>query len=313
MAIPDYQSIMLPLLKFHADQQEHFHRDATDYLAQTFNLSEEEKKELLPSGKQTIFASRVNWAKVYLKMGGLLESTRRKYYKITQRGSEILKHNPSKIDIKFLEQFPDFVEWRKKSKIADTETQGKETEIASQQTPEESLEYAYQKIRQDLAQELLSLVKRCSPAFFERLVVELLVKMGYGGSIKDAGTVKGKSGDGGIDGVIKEDKLGLDIIYIQAKRWDDGVVGRPEIQKFVGALAGHRAKKGIFLTTSNFSKEARDYISTIDSKIVLIDGEQLANLMIDYDLGVSKITAYEIKRIDSDYFDDNISFSKNTL
>jgi len=304
---------MLPLLKFHADQQEHFHRDATDYLAQTFNLSEEEKKELLPSGKQTIFVSRVNWAKVYLKMGGLLESTRRKYYKITQRGSEILKHNPSKIDIKFLEQFPDFVEWRKKSKIADTETQGKETEIASQQTPEESLEYAYQKIRQDLAQELLSLVKRCSPAFFERLVVELLVKMGYGGSIKDAGTVKGKSGDGGIDGVIKEDKLGLDIIYIQAKRWDDGVVGRPEIQKFVGALAGHRAKKGIFLTTSNFSKEARDYISTIDSKIVLIDGEQLANLMIDYDLGVSKITAYEIKRIDSDYFDDNISFSKNTL
>jgi len=313
MAIPDYQSIMLPLLKFHADQQEHFHRDATDYLAQTFNLSEEEKKELLPSGKQTIFVSRVNWAKVYLKMGGLLESTRRKYYKITQRGSEILKHNPSKIDIKFLEQFPDFVEWRKKSKIADTETQGKETEIASQQTPEESLEYAYQKIRQDLAQELLSLVKRCSPAFFERLVVELLVKMGYGGSIKDAGTVKGKSGDGGIDGVIKEDKLGLDIIYIQAKRWDDGVVGRREIQKFVGALAGHRAKKGIFLTTSNFSKEARDYISTIDSKIVLIDGEQLANLMIDYDLGVSKITAYEIKRIDSDYFDDNISFSKNTL
>jgi len=304
---------MLPLLKFHADQQEHFHRDATDYLAQTFNLSEEEKKELLPSGKQTIFVSRVNWAKVYLKMGGLLESTRRKYYKITQRGSEILKHNPSKIDIKFLEQFPDFVEWRKKSKIADTETQGKETEITSQQTPEESLEYAYQKIRQDLAQELLSLVKRCSPAFFERLVVELLVKMGYGGSIKDAGTVKGKSGDGGIDGVIKEDKLGLDIIYIQAKRWDDGVVGRPEIQKFVGALAGHRAKKGIFLTTSNFSKEARDYISTIDSKIVLIDGEQLANLMIDYDLGVSKITAYEIKRIDSDYFDDNISFSKNTL
>jgi len=304
MAIPDYQSIMLPLLKFHADQQEHFHRDATDYLAQTFNLSEEEKKELLPSGKQTIFVSRVNWAKVYLKMGGLLESTRRKYYKITQRGSEILKHNPSKIDIKFLEQFPDFVEWRKKSKIADTETQGKETEIASQQTPEESLEYAYQKIRQDLAQELLSLVKRCSPAFFERLVVELLVKMGYGGSIKDAGTVKGKSGDGGIDGVIKEDKLGLDIIYIQAKRWDDGVVGRPEIQKFVGALAGHRAKKGIFLTTSNFSKEARDYISTIDSKIVLIDGEQLANLMIDYDLGVSKITAYEIKRIDSDYFDE---------
>ena len=291
MAIPDYQSIMLPLLKFHADQQEHFHRDATDYLAQTFNLSEEEKKELLPSGKQTIFVSRVNWAKVYLKMGGLLESTRRKYYKITQRGSEILKHNPSKIDIKFLEQFPDFLEWRKKSKIADTETQGKETEIASQQTPEESLEYAYQKIRQDLAQELLSLVKRCSPAFFERLVVELLVKMGYGGSIKDAGTVKGKSGDGGIDGVIKEDKLGLDIIYIQAKRWDDGVVGRPEIQKFVGALAGHRAKKGIFLTTSNFSKEARDYISTIDSKIVLIDGEQLANLMIDYDLGVSKITA----------------------
>lgn len=304
MAIPDYQTVMLPLLKFVSDEQEHSLAEATESLAQTFNLSDEEIRELLPSGRYPTFKSRVGWARTYLIKATILQSTRRGFFRITSRGLEILKENPKEINVEFLKQYPEFIEFISPS-MTDTEvTLTVEPEITSQQTPEESLEYAHQKIRQDLSQELLNRVKSCSPSFFERMVVELLVKMGYGGSIKDAGKAVGKSSDGGIDGIIKEDKLGLDIIYIQAKRWNDGAVGRPEIQKFVGALAGQRAKKGIFITTSRFSKEAIDYISSIESKIIPIDGEQLATLMIDYDIGVSKVTIYEVKRIDSDYFEE---------
>jgi restriction system protein len=233
----------------------------------------------------------------------LLESTRRSFFKITQRGLDVLSQSPQRIDVKFLEQFPEFVEFRSASRRDKEISLGAEAEVNTHQTPEELLEYGYQRIRQDLAQELLNRVKNASPSFFERLVVELLVKMGYGGSRKDAGAAVGKSGDGGIDGIIKEDRLGLDIIYIQAKKWD-GVVGRPEIQKFAGALQGQRAKKGIFITTSGFSNEARDYVALIESKIVLIDGQQLAQLMIDHDVGVSKVSAYEIKKLDFDYFVD---------
>jgi restriction system protein len=304
VGIPDYQTVMLPLLKFVSDGQEHSLREAVEHLESVFNLSEDEKKEFLPSARYPVFDSRVGWARTYLRKAGLLEPTRRGFFKITQRGLEVLKKNPKEINVEFLKQYPEFIEFISPSGTDTEETLTVEPEITSQQTPEESLEYAYQKLRQELAQELLNRVKNCSPSFFERMVVELLVKMGYGGSIKDAGKAVGKSSDGGIDGIIKEDKLGLDIIYIQAKRWNDGIVGRPEIQKFVGALAGQRAKKGIFITTSRFSKEAMDYISSIDNKIIPIDGEQLANLMIDYDIGVSRITAYEIKRIDSDYFDE---------
>ena len=302
MAIPDYQTVMLPLLQFVSDEQEHSLAEATENLAKTFNLSEAEKIELLPSGKYPIFKSRVGWARTYLIKANILESTRRGFFNITKRGGEVLEEKLQQIDAEFLKQYPEFIEFISSSKTDDVKTEKIETEITSQQTPEESLEYGYQKIRQNLADELLNRVKTCSPGFFERLVVELLVNMGYGGSIKDAGKVMGKSGDGGIDGIIKEDKLGLDVIYIQAKRWDDGTVGRPEIQKFIGALAGQKAKKGIFITTSRFSKEAIDYVSNIDSKIVLIDGEELTNLMIDHDIGVSKIAAYELKKIDSDYF-----------
>jgi len=299
MAIPDYQTIMLPLLRFGGDQKEHSVREAIDNLSKEFGLTEEEKRELLPSGQQEVFTNRVAWARTYMGKAGLLESTRRGYFKITDRGAKVLKQNPHRIDVKFLEQFEEFRQFRA---LRHTKTEEEEVEVeAHERTPEEALESAYKQLRGNLADELLQQVKSCSPGLFEKIVVELLVKMGYGGSRQDAGRAIGRSGDEGIDGIIKEDRLGLDIIYIQAKRWEN-TVGRPEVQKFAGALQGQRARKGIMITTSNFSKEAQDYASKIDSKIVLIDGEQLAQLMIDHSLGVSPVAAYEIKRIDTDYF-----------
>ncbi|MCL6559753.1 MAG: restriction endonuclease, partial [Firmicutes bacterium] len=245
------------------------------------------------------FHNRVGWARTYLKKAGLLESTRRGYFRITERGLEVLKKSPSRIDVHFLEQFAEFREFRMlRHKKEDEDTTEAELSVS---TPEEVLESAYKQLRDNLANELLQQIKASSPSLFEKLVVELLVKMGYGGSRQDAGKAIGKSGDEGIDGIIKEDRLGLDIIYIQAKRWEN-TVGRPEVQKFAGALQGQRARKGIMITTSSFSQEAQDYASRIDNKIVLIDGERLAQLMIDHNLGVSSVAAYEIKKIDSDYF-----------
>jgi restriction system protein len=299
--IPDYQTLMLPLLKLVADGQEHNYRDLIERLAEEFRVTDEERKELLASGNQAIFDNRVGWAKTYLKKAGLLDSPKRAFFIITDLGQQILSQNPEKVDTKFLKQFPSFLEFQN---ISRNNNESDSTIIENiEQTPEESLDKAYQHIRKSLASELLNKVIELSPAFFERLVVELLVKMGYGGSIKDAGKAMGKSGDEGIDGTIKEDKLGLDIIYIQAKRWKPGnVVGRPELQKFVGALAGQGAKKGIFITTSNFTKEALDYTPRNETKIVLINGEHLAQLMIDYDLGCTTQQTYEIKKIDNDFF-----------
>lgn len=302
--IPDYQSIMLPLLRYISDNKEHRMRVVTDELAKQFGVTEEEKKELLPSGAAPVFYNRTAWAKTYLKKAGLIDSPKQGIVFITKRGHEVLKKNPKSIDVKFLKQFSEFVEFQT-SKRGDDSIEVDSTEDISTQTPEEALETAYQKIRKSLAQDLINRVMTLSPAFYERLVVELLVKMGYGGSIKDAGRAIGKSGDEGIDGTIKEDKLGLDIIYIQAKRWQPGnVVGRPELQKFVGALAGQGAKKGIFITTSSFTRDALEYVPRNETKIVLIDGEQLAQFMIDYNLGVSSVNSYEVKRIDGDYFDE---------
>lgn len=298
MPIPDYQAMMLPLLNFSRDGKEHSAREASDALAELYSLSEDERKELLPSGQQAVFTNRVAWARTYLKQAGLIEATRRGFFRISGRGLEVLKKKPASIDVKFLEQFPEFLEFRNRRKDKDEVVESAEV---SQQTPEESLESAYQKLRYDLGQELLNQVRQCSPSFFEKLVIDLLVKMGYGGTRKDAGSAVGKSGDGGIDGIIKEDRLGLDIIYVQAKRWE-GTVGRPEIQKFAGALQGQRARKGIFLTTSGFTADAIDYVSRIDSKIVLIDGDTLSQLMIDHGVGVATSATYEVKRVDSDYF-----------
>ncbi|MBS1746721.1 MAG: restriction endonuclease [Bacteroidetes bacterium] len=301
--IPDYQTLMLPLLKLVSDGQEHKYRDLIESLAVEFKVADDERKELLASGNQAIFDNRVGWAKTYLKKAGLLDSPKRASFVITDLGRKTLAKNPDRIDAKYLQQFPAFLEFQNASRN-DNETEEKPTNILSnEQTPEEILDNAYQRISKSLASELLNKVIDLPPSFFERLVVELLVKMGYGGSIKDAGKAIGKSGDEGIDGTIKEDRLGLDVIYIQAKRWKKGnVVGRPEIQKFVGALAGQGAKKGIFITTSNFTKEALEYTPRNETKIVLIDGEQLTQLMIDFNLGCTTQQSYELKKIDSDYF-----------
>jgi restriction system protein len=303
--IPDYQSLMLPLLKLVSDGQEHQYRTLIESLAVEFEVTNEERKELLASGNQAIFDNRVGWAKIYLKKAGLLESPKRATFVITDLGKQTLAKKLDRIDAKYLRQFPSFLEFQNASRN-DNETEEEITSTAiGEQTPEESLDKAYQRIRKSLSSELLGKVLDLSPAFFERLVVELLVKMGYGGSIKDAGKAIGKSGDEGIDGTIKEDRLGLDIIYIQAKRWKLGnVVGRPELQKFVGALAGQGAKKGIFITTSSFTKEALEYTLRNETKIALISGEQLAQLMIDYNLGCTIQQIYELKKIDSDYFDE---------
>lgn len=301
--IPDYQTLMLPLLKITEDGNEYHTRDLIEALSNEFQLTDEERKEMLASGNQAIFDNRVGWAKTYLKKAGLLASPKRATFVITDIGRQTLAKNLDKIDNRYLRQFPSFLEFQNISHNGGETEEGTESLEIQKQTPEETLDKAYQSIRESLASDLLSKVVQLSPAFFERLVVELLVKMGYGGSMKDAGKAIGKSGDEGIDGTIKEDKLGLDIIYIQAKRWSPGnTVGRPELQKFVGALAGQGAKKGIFITTSSFSNDAKSYTPRNETKIVLIDGEQLAQLMIDHNLGCTTQQIYELKKIDGDYF-----------
>ncbi|WP_338442109.1 restriction endonuclease [Synechococcus elongatus IITB4] len=300
MPLPDYQALMLPLLQLLADQQVHRTRAVIETLAESFQLTSAERQHLLPSGKKFTFDNRVGWARTYLKKAGLIDSPQRGFLQITAAGQEVLRHNPSKIDVGYLDQFEGFREFRGLSGTT-TETPAIAVLTQTSNTPEEDLDAVYQQLRSDLRVELLQIIKSCSPAFFERLVVELLVAMGYGGSRREAGQAIGRNNDEGIDGIIKEDRLGLDIIYIQAKRWD-AVVGRPEIQKFAGALQGQRARKGIFITTSAFSKEAADYVRKIDSKIILIDGQTLAEYMIDNNVGVTVEATYELKRIDRDYF-----------
>lgn len=298
MTVPDFQTIMLPLLKVAEDGQEHSGHEFLEQLSRYFELSDEDLNELLPSGKQTRFYNRVGWARTYLIKSRLLEMPRRSFYKITERGIDVLKSNPNRIDMNYLKRFPEYIEFKEKENEKEEKEQVEDVE---ESTPEENLESAYQEIRDTLALEVLENVMSCSPAFFERLVVELLVAMGYGGSRRDAARAVGQTGDEGIDGIIDEDRLGLDTIYIQAKKWANSV-GRPEIQKFVGALAGRRARKGIFITTSSFSSEAVRYASDIDPKVILIDGKRLAELMMDYNIGVNEVTTYKLKRIDSDYF-----------
>ncbi len=299
MSIPDYQSIMLPLLRLAGDGKEYSLRACISMLADEFGLSDNERKELLPSGKQARFDNRVGWAGTYMIKAGLLSRPRRAHYQITDRGQEVLASNPTEINVKFLDQYQEFVSFRQPSN--EEMSSAADTSQTLAETPEEALEEAHQTLQESLAVDIIQAIKQCSPEFFERLVVDLLVKMGYGGSRKEAGQAVGRGGDGGIDGIIKEDRLGLDIIYIQAKRWE-GVVGRPEIQKFAGALQGNRARKGIFITTSSFTREAVEYATLIDTKIILIDGTRLADFMIEHNVGASTVATYEVKRIDSDYF-----------
>lgn len=303
--IPDYESLMLPLLRLASNdaQAQLSTREAVLILADQFKLSSEERGAFLPSGGTLVFASRVSWACTYLKKAGLLVAPRRGFFQITRRGIEALKAKPKKIDNDFLDQFSEFREFRTRSKKDASKSAKAEFEVASG-VPEEVIASQYELQRKALAAQLLDAVKSASPQFFERLVVTLLVRMGYGGSLQDAGTAVGRSGDGGVDGVIKEDKLGLDTIYLQAKRWDDKPVGSPQIDQFAGALQKKKARKGVFLTTSTFTAEAQRSVAEYSARIVLIDGPALAELMIDHDVGVSVITTYQLKRIDSDFFDE---------
>ncbi len=293
---------MLPLLKLAGDGEIHKFRSAVEELGNYFNLTLEERRELLPSGKQPTFDNRVGWARTYMTKAGLLQSPKRGLFQITVRGKEVLSKNLIKIDKNYLEQFPEFIELQQLKKPLE-KPESIINDSDGNTNPEENLENAYQILRTELGAEILKNIKSCTPDFFEQLVVDLLVKMGYGGSRKEAGEALGKSGDEGIDGIIKEDRLGLDIIYLQAKRWEN-VVGRPEIQKFAGALEGQRANKGIFITTSNFSKEAKNYANNINKKIILIDGIQLVDYMIDHNVGVTTEAVYELKIIDLDYFSE---------
>lgn len=298
MAVPDFQSFFKPLLDLAADGQEHSIQEARNAIAKQMALPETDLNERLPSGTQTKFENRVAWAKSYFIQAKVLEAPRRSVFRITDRGRELLRAGHKRIDIRILNQYPEFLEFHKGRRgEEETENEGE----AAKETPEETLQKSYQSIRNDLASQLVQRISQNTPNFFERLVVDLMVAMGYGGSRADAGRSIGGTGDEGIDGVIKEDKLGLDIVYLQAKRWD-GTVGRPEVQKFVGALHGKRAKKGVFITTAKFSDDAKRYVEAIDPKVILIDGRTLAELMIDHGLGTTTTVSYDIKRIDSDYF-----------
>lgn len=274
-------------------------KEARDALAVTMRMTHEDLSENLPSGIQSKFDNRVAWAKTYLLQAKALESPKRGYFRITERGGLLLKKHSGRIDNTILNQFPEFKEFHSPRNPAKKEAI--EPEEPSQGTPEETFQKAYERIKTDLASELLERIKRNSPEFFERLVVDFMISLGYGGSRTDAGKSVGQSGDEGIDGIIKEDRLGLDVVYLQAKRWE-GTVGRPEIHKFVGALHGRRARKGVFITTGRFSEDALRYVETIEPKVILIDGRTLAEMMIDCNVGVSVSNTYQLKRLDNDYF-----------
>lgn len=303
MPIPDYQTLMLPLLQAVGDGRVHQISKLYEKLSNEFGLTEEERNERLPSGRETYIKNRISWARTYLQKAGLLTSPKKGQVTITQEGKKLLAKPPKKINNVFLRKYPGFVEFRPRNGDRNEEIEQKTKTLSV--TPSESFESAYNSLREELADELLDTIKQSEPYFFERLVVDLMLAMGYGGSRKDAGEATRKSGDGGIDGVIREDILGLDSIYLQAKRYSSEVVGEPKLRDFAGALQGVRAKKGVFITTSSFSKEAEEYVTKIDSKIILIDGNRLSRLMIDHNVGVSTKDIFEIKQIDSDYFSDN--------
>jgi len=302
MPIPKYHELMLPFLKIVSDKKVYFIWEVTHKLSDEFNLTEEEREEMLASGIQTVIRNRTGWARTYLKKAGLLEDQDKQgYFKITEAGLELLKENPGKIDTSVLMRYESFKEFREPKKSNEIENSSDTEDM----TPQDMLDTGYKKLSETLSDELLDKIKKQTPDFFERLVVELLVKMGYGGTLKEAGQVVGKSGDRGIDGIIKEDRLGLNKIYIQAKRYDDKKVGSGDIRDFLGALLIKGASKGIFITTSKFTAEAVSIINEANQyNIALINGTKLTELMIEFNLGVSDTQVYEIKKIDSDYFDE---------
>lgn len=306
MPVPDYQSLMLPLLRFALDGEEHSLKQAVEDAVRVFKLSDSERQEMMPRGVQTKIYNRLTWARSHLGKAGLLTAAGNGRFKITPEGIRAAQQNSNGINVKVLQRYPAYIASVAAARgtfISKPAHPAAEAEDISKQTPQELLDRSFLELQTQLAQELLDRIGKCSPTFFERLVVDLLVAMGYGGSSKDAHQVIGKSGDEGIDGIIKEDRLGLDMIYVQAKRWK-GTVGRPDVQGFAGSLDGHRARKGVFITTSQFSAEARDYVGKIEKKIILIDGSQLADLAIEYKVGVAESISYSVRRLDLDYFEE---------
>lgn len=305
MAVPDYQSLMLPVLMSAANGEVRI-SEVVRQLADELSLSEEDRSELLPSRRQAVFDNRVRWAKTYLTKAGLIESTRRAHFRITDRGRQALAENPDRIDNNYLSQFPEFEEFRSRSTDARQERLPTPEESAPEdRTPDEIMRSAHQEVELSLRQELLDRVIAAPPDFFERLIVNLLVAMGYGGSLEDAGRTLGKSGDGGVDGVIDQDALGLDRVYIQAKRYQQGnTVGGREIRDFFGSLDRFKAAKGLFVTTSDFTKDARETAGLLSKRIVLIGGDQLAALMVRYDIGCRAEETLYVKTVDEDFFPD---------
>ncbi len=310
MPIPTHEDAMLPVLTLLANGGEHHRREIADAMADHFNLTTDERSLLLPSGKAPVIRSRTGWALTYMKQAGLLSSSRRGWYTISPLGRNLLSEAPPRINNELLMRFEGFRNFRSRSR-GDSSVSAEDTvlgETGSHEPlavvpPDEALEQAYSRLRSAVEAELVDTVKGVSPRFFEELVIDLLVRMGYGGNRADAARAIGRTGDGGIDGVIDEDRLGLDSIYVQAKRWE-GSVGRPELQKFAGALQGQRATKGIFITTSTFTRDAEDFAQRIGTRIVLVDGRRLAALMFEHDVGVSNKRSYTVKDIDGDYFEE---------
>ncbi len=301
MAVPDYQTLMRPLLAILEDGEQHSLSQLHDQLSVEFNLTDEDIAEKISSGRQTVMRNRVGWARTYMHKAGLLSLPERGFCQITDEGRKVLSQQIERINIRFLRQYPSFQEFVKPKESSSTQ---QTVEVESNATPEEQMMMAHNALNQSLSEDLLSVIKEGSPQFFEQLVVDLMLAMGYGGARKEAGKATQYSNDGGIDGIINEDVLGLDTIYLQAKKYTEGTIGRPDIQSFAGALDMRKAKKGVFITTSQFSKDAIEYVGLIEKSIVLIDGQKLAELMIQYDLGVATKQTYAIKQIDSDYFSD---------
>ena len=305
MPVPDFQTLMLPVLVLAGDGADHSVREATAHLAARFELTGEERDELLPSGRQRRFSNRVAWAVGYLKQAGLLASPARGQFKVSQEGLELLKAPPDRITIRFLsDRYPSFREFRARAGKLSSPKTGGPAEGGDDETPEELMESAARTLQAALERDVLERVKGASPAFFEQLVLRLLVAMGYGGGLEDRGEHLGRGGDEGVDGVINEDMLGLERIYLQAKKYTDQTVGRPGIQGFAGSLEGQRAQKGVFITTSHFTRDAEDYVGRIAKRIVLINGRDLARLMIEHGVGVTSLKTYSILGIDDSFFDE---------
>ncbi len=307
MELPNFQAFLLPVLKLADKKAELKLREAYHLMAEEFNFTPEELSALLPSGKQAIVHNRISWSITALKKAGLLRSVQRGVCQITEEGKKTLAKDLAQMDVHYLMTFPGYENFKNSSRKKEDNGSDRVPHSFHEdtsQTPEEILEKGYASLKEQTLSDLLDCIKNGTPSFFETLVVDAIVKMGYGGSRQEAGKAIGKSGDEGIDGIINEDRLGLDVIYLQAKRYTENSVGRPEIQKFAGALLGKRAKKGIFITTSDFTNEAKEYVKTIEAKIILISGRQLVELMWEYNIGLNSVSAYEIKKINTDYFEE---------